>query len=425
LTTLRFEVLLRDVPVGHLDEAEDGTKSFRFYDSYRMLAERPVLGQKFEDDLGRIYRGKREALPTFFANLVPEGRLRKVIERAGGVETGDDLGLLAFVGADLPGAVVLRPSEHEAEILNGNSVDRDDENVETPEVERESDHLRFSVAGVQMKFSMLRDSDKLTLPARGETGEWIVKFDSPVYPRLPENEYSMLEWSRTAGFDVPEVYLHEASHLEGLPRQFAPEGSRVLAIRRFDRNRHRIHQEDFAQVVGLPPTMKYDHVTYEVMVRLTKNILGDEGVDELVRRLALTVACGNNDAHLKNWSLIYPDGIQARWSPLYDQVSTVAWEGPDRLLSLKLAGVKEFGRIDRAAFERLAEKCNLDPARVIDNVRDTLTRLFDTWPGILPDLPIPESHVVRLREHWAHVPLLREMGSLRCLAPTLPRRRLA
>jgi len=411
LSLQRFEVLLGDLAVGYLDEAQDGTKSFRFHDSYRALAERPVLGQKFEDDLERAYRGKKGSLPPFLANLVPEGRLREVIERAAGLEPGDDLGLLAFVGSDLPGAVVLRPSD--VEVLAEDRQAPPAEEAEARETEEERDRLRFSVAGVQMKLSMLRDSDKLTLPAHGETGEWIVKFDSPRFPQVPENEYSMLEWSRAAGFEVPEVHLHEASHLEGLPRRFAPRGSRVLAIRRFDRNRHRIHQEDFAQIVGLPPIKKYDQLTYEGMARLANSILGEEGADEFVRRLTLTVACGNNDAHLKNWSLVYPDGIQPRWSPLYDQVSTVAWDELERLLSLKLAGVKEFGRIDRSAFERLAEKCGLDPAGVIENVHGTLTRLFDIWPRIRPDLPIPESHVVRLREHWARVPLLREIGGLR------------
>ncbi|MCP4661904.1 MAG: type II toxin-antitoxin system HipA family toxin, partial [bacterium] len=349
MSTHSSEVLLGDQLAGHLVETAAGAVSFRFHDAYRNRTERPVLGQRFEDDLGRTYRGKKGGLPPHFANLLPEGKLREVIERTAGIETGDDLALLTFVGGDLPGAVVLRSSEVGTGFPDRlRAVATEPEEVEA---DREGERLRFSLAGIQMKLSMVRDSDKLTLPARGETGEWIVKFDSPTYPKLPENEYSMLEWARAAGFEVPECHLQDASHLDGLPSRYAPAGSQVLAIRRFDRaRRRRIHQEDFAQVVGLPPGKKYEHVTYETLVKLTRSIVGDSGAEELVRRLALMIACGNNDAHLKNWSLVYPDGMEARLSPLYDQVSTVAWEDLDRTLALKLAGVKDFGRLDLKAF---------------------------------------------------------------------------
>lgn len=413
MSARRFEVLLGDLLVGHLVESADGTISFRFHDAYRNHPERPVLGQRFEDDLDRTYLGKKKGnLPPFFANLVPEGKLREVIERTMEIEAGDDLALLAFVGGDLPGAIVLRPSEVESgSAASLPAVPAEPEGVDA---DSESEGLRFSLAGVQMKFSMLRDGDRLTLPARGKTGEWIVKFDSPTYPKLPENEYSMLAWARAAGFEVPECHLHDASQLEGLPSRFAPAGSQVLAVRRFDRDRgRRIHQEDFAQIVGLPPAKKYDQ-TYEVLVKLTRSIIGDEGVDELVRRLTLVVACGNNDAHLKNWSLVYPDGVRARWSPLYDQVSTVAWEALDRTLAFKLtaAGVEDFVRVDRQAFERLAQRTGLDPDRVAEVVFDTLTSLLDAWRTIRGEIPLPEDHISALRAHWTRVPLLREAGIL-------------
>ena len=41
---------------------------------------------------------------------------------------------------------------------------------------------------------------------------------------------------------------------------------------------------------------------------LAKAIVGPAALDEVVHRLVFIVACGNNDAHLKNWSLVYPDG---------------------------------------------------------------------------------------------------------------------
>lgn len=407
----RLEVLLHDQPIGTLLELPGGGVEFRFISAYREMVPRPVLGQKFEDDLEKVhYSRKGHGLPDFFANLIPEGRLRNVIEETTGIEAGDDLALLAFVGRDLPGAVVVRPMENEETSL---SLEEAPTSTAEDNVGSVSEGLRFSLAGVQMKFSMLREADKLTLPAKDSSGEWIVKFDSPTFPHLPENEYSMLEWARAAGFEVPECHLHGVESVEDFVRRYAPTDTRVLAIRRYDRSAQgRIHQEDFTQAVGLPPKRKYGQLTHDAMASLVKRFLDEEAVDELIRRLVFVIACGNNDAHLKNWSLVYPDTIRARWSPLYDQVATVAWKGLERTLALKLAGVEEFGRIERVTFERFAERAKIDNQRALDLVDITLEKLQTTWRAIAPDLPLPGSHTAALREHWRKVPLLRAAGSL-------------
>jgi serine/threonine-protein kinase HipA len=406
----RFEVRLGAVPVGELSELPDGGSEFRFYDSYRALDRRPVLGQKFEDDLEKTYRSRKaQRLPDFFANLIPEGRLRRFIEEEAGLEEGDDLGVLAYVGRDLPGAVVLADLGSQALPA---SIEAEPAPTDAPDPLAEA--FRFSLAGVQLKFSMLREDEKLSLPASDRAGEWIVKFPSPTFSHLPENEYSMLAWAAAAGLAVPEAHLHPVEHLSGVVQDLGEPGSSILALRRYDRRAdgQRIHQEDFAQAVGLPPTRKYAQLTYEMLAVLLRNFIDEDAVDEFVRRLSFVIAAGNNDAHLKNWSLVYPNGIQARWSPLYDQVSTVAWTRPKRELALKLAGVKEFARIDRTAFERFAGRAAADQSRVLEEVDATLERLRSVWREIESDLPLSAEHRQALREHWRRVPLLRDAGGL-------------
>jgi serine/threonine-protein kinase HipA len=408
----RLEVLLHGQPVGEISETPDGGTEFRLFAAYRELVPRPVLGQRFEDDLEKMYRSRRgQRLPDFFANMVPEGRLRDLIEESGGLEEGDDLALLAFVGGDLPGAVAVQSrDEGRARTFK--------ESSSLPALEGEDDAvgegLRFSLAGVQLKFSMLLEGNKLTLPAKESGGEWIVKFDSASFPHLPENEFSMLEWARAIGIDVPECRLHNIDDVEGFPRRYASADTRVLAVRRYDRlaDGTRVHQEDFAQAVGLPPKKKYDHITYEAMALLARRFIDESAVQELLRRLVFTIASGNNDAHLKNWSLIYPDKILARWAPLYDQVATVAWKEPSRQLALNLSSIKEFGRIDRPAFERFAERAQIDRRTALRLVDETLEKLRVTWQAISPRLPFPEGHRMALREHWRKVPLLRAFGPL-------------
>lgn len=410
MTTRAFDVFLHDGLVGHLVDDEREI-TFRFVDAYRTLARRPVLGQCFEDDLDRDHAGKRGELPPFFANLVPEEGLRHLVAKATGAEVSDDLSILEAVGLDLPGAVQLRPSLALEDI-----PDRAD----TAPDEGAGDHLapggdlRFSLTGVQLKFSAVRDADKLALPAKGRYGAWIVKLEGDRFPGLVDNEYSTLMWAGASGFEVPECELVTADDLSGPLRDHVEHRARGLAVRRYDRDgARRIHQEDFAQVMNLPPRLKYEHIKYEQLAYFVRVTSGEDGYEEFLRRLAFVVASGNADAHLKNWSLIYPDGVRCGLAPLYDQVSTVAWLRSHRQLgleqlALKLAGVKKFGSIDARAFERLAERAHAPAKRTVDVVRETLAVTAAAFRSLRGSLPMPAEHIVALDEHWRRVPLLRE-----------------
>ena len=403
-----LDIFLGEILVGRLSEDGQGRASFRISEDYRRLPRRPILSQSFEDDLSKVYRSRRrDELPAFFANLVPEGPLRELIEESLQVAPGDQMALLEAVGEDLPGAVELRPSRGEPDHDGGNGHE---EEPVRPDAAAGSGLLRFSLAGVQLKFSVLRQGDKLTLPVRAERGEWIVKLDSSRFPHVVENEMATLEWARAAGFEVPECHLESAEALAPpLQRHAIPE-RRVLVIRRYDRDgSRRIHQEDFAQVTGLPPQLKYDHVTYEQLARLVKAIAGDEAYFEFVRRLVFVVASGNADAHLKNWSLLYPDGIEARLTPLYDQVCTIAWPEVAPELSLKLASLKSLKQVDERSFRRLAEIAGSDPVETLTVLQECLDRIARAWHESPASEVMPKDHVAVLRDYWASVPLLKRL----------------
>lgn len=191
-----YDVHLGDVLVGRLTANETSQSAFRFNPAYRQLPNRPVLGQHFEDfDLTKDYRTRKRGLPPFFANLMPEGgALRKVLERAFQVPEDDDLALLSAIGSDLPGAVTFTPSSEDFDI--------DDSFAQEP-ILPSTGGLQFSLAGVQMKFSVLASEDKITLPARDELGDWILKLDAGRFPGLTRNEYAVMSWAERAGFDVP------------------------------------------------------------------------------------------------------------------------------------------------------------------------------------------------------------------------------
>ena len=400
--------------IGYLSQTTKGQIAFRFTKSYLSISDRPVLSQSFEDDLSRTYYGKNRLLPSFFANLILEhGALRDLIENNLGVSPGDDLALLEAVGRDLPGAV-------EIVRVDGNDLPVQ-EDLEVPAyVEDREDilknkepGLRFSLAGVQMKFSVLRDPNRITLPASNQDGELIVKLGSVRFPFTVENEYAIMQWAMSAGFDVPECHLQDATTVSGsLRKHTANFGDRIFVIRRYDRQAGlRIHQEDFAQVTNLRPELKYDHIKYEQCGGLIKQLLGNDAYYEFIRRLTFVIASGNADAHLKNWSFLYLDHQNPSLAPMYDQVCTVAWPEVKSELALKLAGTKNWFALDLRRFESLAERTGADPAKTTEKVQETLAQLVDAWNDSQVSTLLPVSHSKRLQDFWGRVPLLRPFMS--------------
>jgi serine/threonine-protein kinase HipA len=347
---------------------------FELDEEYLALADRPVLGQIFEDSPDRPYR-TRQGVPSWFANLLPEGPLRRLIAERAGVHERRSLFLLGLLGDDLPGAVVIHPST---------DMGSEEEESQPHTVDADSD-LRFSLAGVQLKFSAARDDRGLTIPARGQGGDWIVKLPDQRYDGVPENEYSMIELARRSGITVPAAQLVEVSDIEGLPEGVPASDKRALAVERFDRvaGGSRVHIEDFAQVLGLPPSAKYGATNYDTIVRVLAALRIDEDVDEILRRLVFMVGIGNSDAHAKNWSLIYPDGRTARLAPAYDLLAVSLYEKIDpRLkarLALKLVGHDTAETITEATFRRLAQRAHIDEERTIAVVRAQVTTIQNAW----------------------------------------------
>jgi len=395
--------------VGYLSQTTNGQIAFRFTDSYLTIPNRPVLSQSFEDDLSKTYYGRNSLLPSFFANLIPEhGALRELIESNLGVSPGDDLALLESVGRDLPGAVeIVRVDGDDLPVQDSSEVSA---YVEAHEdvLKNKEPGLRFSLAGVQMKFSVLRDPDRITLPASNQDGEWIVKLGSARFPFTVENEYAIMQWAMSAGFNVPECHLQDAKTVSGSLSKHTDFGDRVFVIRRYDRQRGgRIHQEDFAQVTNLRPELKYDHIKYEQCGGLVKQLVGDDAYYEFIRRLTFIIASGNADAHLKNWSLLYLDSQYPSLAPMYDQVCTVAWPELNSELALKLAGTKNWFALELRRFELLAERAGASPTKTTQTVQETLSQLVDVWNNSQASALLPLPHSQRLQDFWERVPLLR------------------
>jgi serine/threonine-protein kinase HipA len=386
------DVLLGDVLVGRIVRVND-TSTFTVDERYLSRANRPVLGQVFEARLSPDERwiGRRNQLPTFFRHDLPEEDtlLRAAIAAEHGVKASDELGLLSSLGADLPGAIVARRVE---------GASRDGA--------RTRPSLCFSLAGAHLKFSMIERDHALALGTDARAPAWIVKLYDERRAGMARNELSMMTLAREVGIEAPRCRLVTERELGALPSRFLRPSLDAIAIARFDRAEgRRIHQEDFAQVFDLPATADAKYARqlpkgrkkpgYESIARVIARLCPDD-VPEFTRRLLFCIVIGNEDAHLKNWSLIYPDGIHARLSPAYDLVSTVVYGGLDRALALSLFNEERLDAITMWHFEQLADSVGFERAAMRSLVRATLDQLREAWARTRLDLPLLDAHRVVL-----------------------------
>lgn len=391
-TSRRCGVFLGARRVGTL-EGHGQLSRFSFDDDYKNDARRPVLGLGFEENLDRVHR-EHGALPAWFANLLPEGRLRSWIAEKGGCGEEDDLQLLSTVGHDLPGNVIVVDDEGPPSELS----DLDIEALGSSE-EAGAARWRFSLAGVAFKLSMLKKDDKFTAPGSGEYGDWIIKLPDRSYPQVPRNEFAMMTLAGLAGISVPEVRLVHRDHFSDVPEAFWPEHEDyAYAVRRFDRvSGGRVHIEDLAQVRFVPPADKY-FGTFESVASILYRRADTLSLQEFARRLAFNIVIQNGDAHLKNWSFVYEDGARPTVSPAYDLVSTAVYcPGSQKEdLGLRFAKSKDFGRIKVSDFGRLERKLRAEAAQLEDVVAVAVSALRNAWSeseSLLEHFPSLRSHL--------------------------------
>ncbi len=400
-----LKVYLNDHQIGVLVHLPGDKNLFTFDQAYIDNPNRPILSLSFKDAAGELataVKTTRTRLPPFFANLLPEGQMSEYLARRANVSAKREYFLLAALGYDLPGAITVHPAEeikHLKDVLPLNSKKL--KNVEGP--------LRFSLAGVQLKFSAIKNSNSgLIIPANGIGGSWIVKLPSHQFKGVPENEYTMMELARRVGIDVPETMLVPLKEIESLPKEVDQLGEYAFVIKRFDRTAKgkRLHIEDFAQVFGVYPEEKYQRATYRNIAEVINNEIGQEGIVEFIRRFVYNALIGNGDMHLKNWSLLYTDKQKVELAPAYDFVSTLPYI-PNETLALNFVDSKEFHSLSIEQFKRFSAKARLESHLVLETIEETVAKFAEIWKNS-EDLPLEKAYRDLISVHLKSIPIFKK-----------------
>lgn len=397
--------------VGHLAGFLNGRNVLSFADEFVEDPERPTFSLithpsfPYSERLMAEPWARNQKLHPSLSNLLPEGSLRELIAQGLKVHVDNEFHILSYLGGDLPGALIaelMDPDEVPDSVLsvNGKAKAISFYNLLGEKINQEN---KFSLAGVQMKFSMKEKDGRYNLSKGDALGDWIIKTPSTKHKDVPVNEYTAMSLASLAGVDIPEIKLVELDKLDSLPQINLPDEKLAFAIKRFDREESsRIHMEDFAQVLVKYPHEKYNSANYEQIGRILYEYSGDglADVQQFARRLLVNILLANGDAHLKNWSLIYSDKITPRLSPAYDIVTTNVYIDDERQFALNLGKTKGWYEVSYANFQTWAVRSGI-PWRVIKpHLDDVMGKARSLWPQALKDLPMSEQHKIKLKEHW-------------------------
>jgi serine/threonine-protein kinase HipA len=233
---------------------------------------------------------------------------------------------------------------------------------------------RLSIQGVQPKLSAKLDVRHAGFAVVDRGGTFIIKPQSPLWPELPENEDLTMRMAAAAGVETP---------LHGLLR--CADGSLSYLVRRFDRvgRGDKLAVEDFAQLSGSSRQTKYDSSMERVagVVERFATFPVPEKL-KLHARVLFSFLVGNEDMHLKNFSLITRDGLR-QLSPAYDLLnSTIVLKGEAEELALPLRGKRR--RLTRADLidYYAGERLGLATAAT-DSVLARIAQALPRWDELL------------------------------------------
>ena len=408
-TVEALALTLHGINIGVLLHYQDNKNQLIFNPAYiGRRGNKPVLtvSQLADSAYLEQIQVSAQRVPSLLSNLLPEGALREWMAKALKVDINNEFAMLAYSGSSLTGALKATPIAPEDLPSWADTQGIAVVNIKTPVPDTDGKINGFSFAGVQIKFSGSRKDGRYNLQ-QSDHDKWIIKTPSTLHPHLPENEYSAMRLAEAVGVVIPEIELIQLNQLDNLPEIKLPEEEYAFAIRRFDRAKaeqetRRIHSEDFAQVFGVYSHAKYERHNHEtigaVLYEYSAKPLAD--MQQMARRMLANLMIGNGDAHLKNWSLLYPDQMQPVLSPAYDIVATHVYLPNEHTLAFRLGKENDWHRLSLSHFELWASRIGVSWPAIRVHLLDAVANARSEWPRLLDSLPMHNDHKMKLRLHW-------------------------
>lgn len=313
---------------------------------------------------------------NFFEGLLPEGFTRRCVAGWMHVDENDYLSILAGLGKECLGAIKIvsdtepAPAPEYRRLTNAEVKKLAQEGATESAQLVTKAHLSLTGASGKVGLYYHEPTNQWYLPIGEAPSTHIVKQSHVRLQNLVVNEQLCLLTAQNLGLEVPDSFIVRTDGFS--------DGDVLFATRRYDRpfifqnyDLHglplpcRLHQEDFAQALGIAASDKYEKGPEHYLLRMFE-LLRTYSADPIADQMKLWEICifnyliGNTDNHIKNLSLLYGADFQTiRLAPAYDMISTVIYESSTEDMALHIGGHSSLRAITRQAFQEEAKSIGL------------------------------------------------------------------
>lgn len=316
-----------------------------------------------------------EQTKNYFEGLLPEGFTRRSVAQQMRVDENDYLSILHGLGRECLGAVCISGEEEMPEAsyerITGEQVSAlaAEGAVKSAELVMKS-HLSLAGASGKVGLYYHKEDGNWYLPKGTAPSTHIVKQSHIRLSGIVANEQLSLRTAYYCGIEIPDSFIINTGA--------GKEDEVLFATQRYDRyfgddpviiqglaRPSRLHQEDFAQAMGIPATDKYEKEDagyladmFSILRKYASNPVEDQL--KLWDMLVFDYLIGNTDAHIKNFSLLYGTDLRSvRLAPAYDIISTSIYSQSTREMSISVGGRRSLDEADREAFRDAAAEAGL------------------------------------------------------------------
>ena len=404
-----LDVYLHNELVGHLIQDDGGQMVFDYAESWLNKPGATPLSQSLPL---RKKRFTRKECRGFFAGILPEESKREIIARNLGISARNDYAMLERIGGECAGAVTFIPAGEA--LPERNYGYRTLSSQELAAILKElpkrpllagEDGIRLSLAGAQDKVAVRIEGGEISLPLGGAPSTHILKPAVERFEGVVFNEALCMKLAAAAGLPAASVETRTV------------DGMEYLLVERYDRTHRqtadgapvleRLHQEDFCQAQGIVSETKYQKEggpSLKQCFALLREVSSAPVIDlaRLLDAVIYNYLVGNNDAHGKNFSLLY-HGVgtanqEIRLAPLYDIVSTIYYPELSRDMAMKIGGEYSSEKVTPKNFEQLAEEAGLGKPLVRRRVPELAETVIASLGKVEVAHPVAEAVAALIRK---------------------------
>ena len=421
---VQIEISGQFVQAGHITGSSFRDAAFSYDESYiaspfahAISLSLPLSIKDFDTD----------ATKTFFDGLLPEGFTRQCVADSIHASSDDYISILQQLGSECLGAIQIIDEEKPS--INEGYIPLTIEEIKALAKEGASKSAEIVV---KSHLSLTGASGKVGLYYNQSSGKWykpqglapsthIVKQSHVRYKNIVLNEQLCLLTAQKLGIEIPESFILQTQ------AGMVNNEDVLFTTRRFDRDfdndsriidglktPYRLHQEDFAQALGIKSNDKYEKAgqgylkkMFDLLLKYSSNPIEDSL--KLWRRTVYNCLIGNTDNHIKNSSLMYSKDLSSiRLAPFYDVICTRVYESSTEEMSVSINGKKNINQIRKDDLEKEAKNCGLGSKaamKIYDELHDGIKNaLLDSSKELFkkgfPDAQILAEKIIMTNSNW-------------------------